>query len=130
MSYRRENSTAEKPFCTAAKRRGWAALKFVVPSVRGYPDRLLLKGLDEAVRYCRQNRDCDSLMGRPNADELVRGIIERVIEFVELKSPDATRDEAHLARQARRHAELRTLGFKVTQLESREEVDQFYEDRA
>jgi len=50
--------------------------------------------------------------------------------FVEMKSPDATRDAAHIARQKRRADELRALGFRVYVLLSIEDVESWFVDHS
>lgn len=129
MSYKRESSSVEQPFRKRAKTRGWKALKFAVPGVNGYPDRLVLKGIRAEARNKLRSLLGDAFMSQALCNEIIREILAECIEFVELKSPDASRDAAHLARQLRRQTELQDLGFTVSVLESREDVERWFDAR-
>lgn len=90
------------------------ALKFVSPGYNGMPDRMVLKGIDAAVRRWALRYGIDSVRAEPE----IRDILASIIEFVELKAPGR---EATLL-QLRRHEQLRALGFKVTVLDNEESV--------
>lgn len=124
MSYQREGTTVEKPFRLRALDRCWKALKFVIYAERGYPDRIVLKGLADAVRRYRELSPL--LLTDAAAEREVRELLALIIEFAELKSKDGEPPPDH---QLRRHKELRALGFKVSVLSSREEVERWYADR-
>jgi hypothetical protein len=96
--------------------RGWLCAKFVSPGLRGMPDRIVLKGMDEAVKYI-------GLMFphlTPSQRQVVVwNVLDYCIKFVELKAPG----EKPTAQQLRRHAELRALGFEVAVLDSKDAVE-------
>jgi hypothetical protein len=116
----REISGVERPFVRACKRLLYRAYKLVWPGTRGAPDRMVLKGLNDAIDWYRKRH------GVNQPEEEIRGLLALVIEFVELKAPGKKAAD----HQARRHAELRALGFKVTVVDSPEAVEKWYADRS
>ena len=89
----------------------YLCFKFKTPAIKGAPDRLVLKGLDEAIKY-------EQLFyggTKEEAEIYVRQIIDSVIEFVELKA-EGKKPEAH---QKRFHDKLRAYGFKVTIIDNK-----------
>lgn len=117
----REYSGVETPLREKAEARGWRALKFVSPGLRGVPDRMVLKGLGAAMMRYQLAMGCST----ETAERDIRMLIADVIEFVELKAPDK---EATL-QQLRRHAELQKLGFATSVLDTPAAVEKWYADR-
>jgi len=103
--------------CTARK---WLAAKFLSPNLRGVPDRMVLKGIDNAVDYWRL---VAGPMSEEQAQRDVRAMLATIVEFVELKAPG----QAPTIQQLHRHEQLRKLGFRVTVLDSQEAVREWAE---
>ena len=114
LFYIREH-VVELALVKLCKAREWMCAKFTSPGLRGMPDRMVLKGIDEAVdHYCIINS-----LSRQAGERDVRNILALCIKFVELKAPG----EKPTPQQLRRHAELKALGFEVAVLDSKQAVE-------
>lgn len=119
----REASGVEAGFIDKAKARGWKALKFVSPGTRGVPDRMVLKGIDNALTHYQLWHGFSS---REEAEAALRVLLSMVIEFAELKRPgkDATLE------QMRMHEKFAKSGFHVDVLDTPAAVEKWYADRS
>lgn len=115
---RLRESVVEALLVRLSKARNWLALKFLSPGMRGVPDRIVLKGIDDAVEMWQL---AAGPMSPERAKREVRELIASVIEFVELKAPG----EKPERQQLRRHEQLRGLGLQVTVLDSQEAVKEW-----
>lgn len=119
----REASGVESKFIDEAAARRWRALKFVSPGLRGVPDRMVLKGLREALVHFKL---WGGYTDDKKAEADLRELLAMIIEFAELKRPfkDAT------LQQMRRHEEFRNLGFKTAVIDTPAGVEEWYADRS
>jgi hypothetical protein len=122
----REIAGVENPFVRACKQLYYRAYKLVWPGTSGAPDRMVLKGIERAVVHFAIWGGYNLNLNREAAERDLRELLALIIEFVELKAPG--KDAAD--HQARRHAELRALGFKVTVVDSPEAVKAWHDERA
>lgn len=100
-------SAVESALVRAVRRMGGWAYKWVSPQHRGVPDRIVLKGLSDALDHFYL---WGGYRDRDVAEEDLRALLALVIEFVELKAPG----KEPTLQQLREHARLRRLGFKVS----------------
>jgi hypothetical protein len=119
LSYVRE-SVIERFFVATCEVMGWCALKFASKTMNGLPDRMVLKGIEDAITHYALFHDLD----RRDAERDVRAILGMCIEFVELKSP-GKKPELH---QKRRIEWLRKLGFQVSVIDSKEAVQSWVDE--
>ena len=119
LMYVREHliETHLRKLCAA---KDWLCAKFVSPGLRGVPDRVVFKGIDDAVTHYMATHLCDYM----TAEREVRNVLALCVKFVELKAPG----EKPTAQQLRRHKELHDLGFEVAVLDSQEAVDVWVEN--
>lgn len=119
-NYTRE-SVIERFFVATCEVMGWCALKFASKTMRGLPDRVVLKDFKHAVVMYNVYHFGGDPKYDAISEERVREILGMCIEFVELKSP-GKKPELH---QKRRIEWLRKLGFTVTVLDSKEAVQEW-----
>ena len=103
----------EETFVKRCKSRAlkFLCFKFKTPAIKGAPDRIVFKGLDEAIVT-------HIIMHGGNneaAERYIRWMLDSIIEFVELKA-EGKKPEPH---QARFHDKLRAFGFKVTVIDNK-----------
>lgn len=102
---KKRESQIEKEFVRVQENEGHWVPKFVSPGTPGVPDRIVLRGLDAATRYLLRRVP----LHERDAREIVAGVVESAIRFVELKTPKGKLR----ARQKRVHKRLRKMGYRV-----------------
>lgn len=113
-----KESAIEKHLVQRVKALGGEVRKVQWVGRRGAPDRLVFRGLDEAVARLRQ-----ALMDErppPPADELLMELLGLVTVWPELKAP-GVKPERH---QLREHERMRAMGQRVVVLDSIEGVEE------
>lgn len=96
----------EETYRQKCKREGALCLKITTPGNRGYPDRLVLRGLYRAAKLLQQT--CPNL-SYSECYELAKCMLAEAIQFTELKTPTGR----YQPKQKQRIRELRERGFKV-----------------
>ena len=119
----REAAGVESKFVSEAEERRWQALKFVSPGLRGVPDRMVLKGIDEAVTHAQI---WFGIQKRDEAEKIVRALLALCIEFAEMKAPN----KKATLEQMRMHDKFDRLGFHVDVIDTMAAVKDWYGDRS
>ena len=109
----------EDTFVTRCKSKAllYLCYKFKTPAIKGAPDRIVFKGLEDAIA----NHLIMHGGTEEEAEQWIRYVIDSVIEFVEIKAT-GKKPEAH---QERFHDKLRDYGFKVTIIDNKEDAKSY-----
>lgn len=101
----------------------WCAPKFKSPANRSVPDRICLKGIDDACAYVKVL--LYSITGQwfsgPDVEEHTREIVRRVVEFAECKAPG----KKPTKKQKMKHEMFLKLGINTVIIDSKEAAREY-----